>query len=79
MTVRVGTLPDGCFVEDDGVGIPEADREAIFEPGFSTSDGGTGFGTVSVRQIALAHGWAVTVTDGTAGGARFAFTDVERP
>jgi hypothetical protein len=79
VTVRVGTLPDGCFVKDDGVGIPEADREAIFEPGFSTSDGGTGFGMVSVRQIALAHGWAVTVTDGTAGGARFAFTDVERP
>jgi PAS domain S-box-containing protein len=79
VTVRVGTLPDGFYVEDDGVGIPEADREAIFEPGFSTSAGGTGFGLVSVRQIALAHGWAVTVTESGAGGARFAFTDVERP
>lgn len=33
---------------------------------------------VSVRQIAVAHGWDVSVTEGEEGGARFEVTDVER-
>nr|WP_255193203.1 ATP-binding protein [Natronobeatus ordinarius] len=77
VTVRVGTLEDGFFVEDDGPGIPAAEREAIFEPGYTTGDGNTGFGLPIVRRIADAHGWTVTVTDGPAGGARFEFSGVE--
>lgn len=77
VAVRVGTLPDGFYVEDDGAGIPAEDRDDVFEPGVTTKTDGTGLGLVSVRQIALAHGWGVTVTEGSDGGARFEFTDVE--
>ncbi len=41
VTVTIGELPDGFYVEDDGQGIPEAERESIFGAGHSTngSDG----------------------------------------
>ena len=77
VTVTVGTLADGFYVEDDGPGIPEDKREQIFEAGYSTADEGTGFGLRIVEQIATAHGWDVEVTDGSDGGARFVFTGVE--
>lgn len=75
-SVRVGAIRNGFFVEDDGPGIPEADREPVFEPGRTSKVDEGGYGLVSVRQIALAHGWSVRVTDGVDGGARFEFTDV---
>ncbi|WP_144799616.1 two-component system sensor histidine kinase NtrB [Halorubrum depositum] len=76
-TVTVGDLDGGFYVSDDGPGIPEADREAVFEAGFTTNDGGTGFGLEIVEAVAAAHGWDVRVTDGADGGARFEFTGVD--
>ncbi|MFB6184446.1 MAG: PAS domain S-box protein [Haloarculaceae archaeon] len=67
----------GFYVADDGPGIPEGDRERIFETGYSTSEGGTGLGLNIVEQVASAHGWEVRVTDSETGGARFEFTGVE--
>ncbi|MFW5903199.1 MAG: sensor histidine kinase [Halolamina sp.] len=77
VTIRVGVLEDGFFVEDDGPGIPPEDRSQVFEPGFSTSPDGTGFGLHIVRRIAETHGWSIRVTEGDAGGARFEVTGVE--
>ncbi|WP_247005333.1 PAS domain-containing sensor histidine kinase [Halorientalis litorea] len=79
VTVTVGPLADGFYVEDDGPGIPEAERADIFTAGYSTADGGTGFGLDIVQQVAEAHGWTVSVTDGDDGGARFEITGVQRP
>jgi signal transduction histidine kinase len=62
---------------DNGIGLPEADRDAVFEAGYSTSEGGTGFGLNIVKQIVDAHDWAIRVTDGTDGGARFEITGVQ--
>ncbi|WP_159900464.1 PAS domain S-box protein [Salinirussus salinus] len=76
VTVRVGDLPDGFYVEDDGPGIPPDHREHVFELGYSTAEGGTGLGLNIVEEIAHAHGWAVEVTEGGDGGARFEFTGV---
>ena len=75
VTVRVGALPggNGFYVEDDGRGIPEADREQVFESGYSTSEDGTGFGLAIVRTIAEAHDWSVELTESDSGGARFEF------
>jgi len=42
-------------VEDDGPGVPEAHRERIFEPYFSTKRKGTGLGLAIVRRIAQDH------------------------
>ena len=49
VTVTVGTLADGAgfFVADDGAGIPEAERERVFESGYTTAADGTGFGSPS--------------------------------
>lgn len=79
VTVRVGTLPDGFFIADDGPGIPEVDRDSVLESGFTTSEEGTGFGLAIVSQIADAHGWEVEITEGASGGARFEFSGVDRP
>lgn len=77
VTVTVGTRADGFYVEDDGPGVPESDRDHVFETGYSTSQEGTGFGLSIVEQVADAHGWEVCVTEGADGGARFEVTGVE--
>ena len=76
VTVTVGELPDGFYVADDGPGIPERERGAVFETGYTTGDG-TGFGLAIVEQVAEAHGWTVDVTESEGGGARFEFTGVD--
>lgn len=73
VTVRVGSTRSGFFVEDDGPGIPESDRECVLERGFSTAAEGSGLGLAIVRAIADAHGWDVRVTESEQGGARFEF------
>ncbi|ELZ78089.1 HTR-like protein [Haloferax larsenii JCM 13917] len=77
VTVVVDTLDDGFYVEDDGPGIPEADREQVFERGYTTHDDGTGLGLPIVHSVAEAHGWSVDLTTGETGGARFGFRGVE--
>ncbi|MDS0284245.1 histidine kinase N-terminal 7TM domain-containing protein [Haloarcula onubensis] len=71
VTVTVGSLPDGLFVEDDGVGIPEGERGDLFEAGVSGSDTGTGLGLMIVDQVATVHEWETTVTASADDGARF--------
>ena len=74
---RAGTsLPIGFYVADDGPGIPEAERDRVFEVGYTTDRAGTGFGLNIVREVAAAHGWEVRVTESAAGGARFEVTGV---
>jgi len=77
VTIWIGGLEDGFFVEDDGPGIPEEDRDQVFEAGYSSRDEGTGLGLSIVKSIADAHEWEVAVTAGREGGARFEFTGVE--
>jgi PAS domain S-box-containing protein len=81
VTVRLGPLPDapGFFVEDDGPGVPEAERESVFEFGYTTSEEGTGLGLGIVRRIAETHGWDYRLTTGRDGGARFEFAGVDPP
>ncbi|MEW8525274.1 MAG: ATP-binding protein [Candidatus Thiodiazotropha endolucinida] len=64
-------------VEDDGSGVPEQERERIFEP-FARLDsardresGGVGLGLAIVNQIARWHGGRVWVETSSLGGARF--------
>jgi len=77
VTITVGDLDEGFYLEDDGPGIPRGTGDDVFEAGYSTSDEGTGFGLSIVRQVAEAHGWNVGVTEGANGGARFEITGVE--
>lgn len=78
VTVRVGQADaNTIYLEDDGQGIPEDERDAVFDPGYSSTPDGTGFGLAIVRGLAEAHGWTVTLTESDVGGARFEFGDVE--
>jgi len=81
LTITVADLRDarGFLVADDGVGIPEDERDTVFDAGFSTADDGTGLGLNIVRTIADAHGWQVTVTESDGGGACFQFGNVHTP
>ncbi|WEL26656.1 GAF domain-containing sensor histidine kinase [Haloferax volcanii] len=76
VTVTVGALDDGFYVEDDGAGIPPELRSRIFDTGFSTGTAGIGFGLTIVSNVVDAHGWTVSVEESAAGGARFEFTGV---
>ena len=76
VTVEVGSLQDGFYVEDDGPGIPPEERDRVFDSGYTTSDDGTGFGLRIVREILDAHGWDIAVTESAAGGTRFEITGV---
>ena len=78
LTVRVGVVDRGFYVEDTGPGIPTDERDAVFDRGYSTNDG-TGLGLTIVQAIAEAHGWSAAVVDGADGGARFEFSGVDCP
>ncbi|WP_148414138.1 histidine kinase N-terminal 7TM domain-containing protein [Haloferax sp. KTX1] len=78
VTVTVGATHDGFFVEDDGPGVPPADRPKLFESGFTTADDGTGFGLAIVQTIADAHGWSIGYEDDPDAGARFVIRGVDR-
>ncbi len=77
VTVTVGELRDGFFVEDDGPGIPKTIKDDVFGHGFTTDTDGTGFGLSIVKGVADAHDWEVEIHEGETGGARFEFTDVQ--
>lgn len=65
--VRVGPCADGLYVEDDGVGIPDDERESVLEHGDSTAADGTGLGMSIVKTIEP-HGWAIATGGSDAGG-----------
>jgi signal transduction histidine kinase len=76
VAVAVGDTDGGFYVADDGPGIPEEERDAVFEVGYSTENG-TGIGLNIVRQVVDAHGWTVRATESAAGGTRFEITRVD--
>ena len=77
-TIRVGDLPDGFYVEDDGPGIPDEIRDDVAEAGFTTKADGIGLGLTFVKQLADTYEWQWAVTDSASGGARFEFANVDQ-
>jgi signal transduction histidine kinase len=79
--IIVGLEPHGTaaclYVEDEGPGIPPADRNRIFERfqrldrDRQSSIAGTGIGLSVVRDLVVRHGGSCTVTSGKCGGAKF--------
>jgi len=78
VTVTVGTLADGFYVEDDGEGIPEKKRAQVFEEGNSGNSAGTGIGLAVVESVVNLHGWEIQITESAERGARFEITSVDR-
>lgn len=80
--VHVAIDPEGDAVRfsvtDEGPGIPEEERDEVFER-FRRLDGGsakpgTGLGLYICRGLVEAHGGRIRVDDGAQGGAEFSFT-----
>ncbi|WP_372446331.1 sensor histidine kinase [Kribbella aluminosa] len=83
-TVRLTTAErDGAAVitvEDDGDGIPEADRQRVFErfvrldTSRSRASGGSGLGLSIAREITRAHHGTITLTSAPTGGTTATIT-----
>ncbi len=77
VTLRSGGGRATILVDDHGPGIPETEREAIFEPfrrleaSRNRERGGAGLGLAIVRQVVESHGGSISVGDRPGGGARF--------
>lgn len=76
--VELAPTPKGVrlSVSDRGPGVPDAERERIFEPfyrpeGEASAGGGIGLGLSLVRQIARRHGGEVRCEGREGGGTRF--------
>jgi signal transduction histidine kinase len=67
-------------VEDDGPGIPPADRERVFERFVRLDDsrsrrsGGAGLGLAIARELVGTHGGTLVVGESPSGGAVFELT-----
>ena len=67
-------------IDDDGPGIPAAERQAVLEPFYrlepsrSRITGGSGLGLAIVKQIAEAHGGSVAIERSPQGGVRAIIT-----
>ncbi|WP_332768126.1 sensor histidine kinase NtrY-like [Phenylobacterium sp.] len=58
-------------VEDNGVGLPDKDRDRLTEPYVTTREKGTGLGLAIVKRILEDHGGELILTDALSGqGAR---------
>ena len=79
-TITIGAAAhDGraeLWVDDEGLGIPEEERELVFDPFYrsprdrSSRDGGSGLGLAIARSIVVAHGGSLTAESSASGGAR---------
>jgi signal transduction histidine kinase len=83
-TVALSARRDGDLLEiavdDDGPGIPEEERERIFEPFYrldrsrDRATGGFGLGLSIARKAVALHGGVLAVQRSPLGGARFVIT-----
>jgi signal transduction histidine kinase len=79
VTVTGASIASGWAFEfsDDGPGIPEHERAALFDPwqrGTAALDGGYGLGLAIVSAVIAQHGGEITIDDSPSGGACFRFT-----
>ncbi len=73
--IRVATASVAGYlvlhIEDDGPGIPPADRPKVFDPFFTRRNGGIGLGLTVVQQIVQSHHGEIIAAQSPLGGAQF--------
>jgi signal transduction histidine kinase len=78
--IEVELTTGGLVVSDAGAGVPDAEKDKIFEPFYRPAghdegrDGGVGLGLHLCAQIARVHGGGVRCLDRPGGGSRFEVT-----
>jgi signal transduction histidine kinase len=70
---RGGVAGWGVAVSDSGPGIAADVKERVFEPFFTTRQGGTGLGLAVAQHIAIQHGGRIEADNVPGGGALFTF------
>ena len=72
---RIADLPGAAeihvTVADNGPGLPDADRDRLFQPFFTTRSDGTGLGLALVQKFIVTHNGQVRATNRPEGGAAF--------
>lgn len=77
--VTVEACDRGFAIADDGPGIPPEERESVFEPGYTDSEDGTGFGMTIIENIVEGHDWRCVIEESDQGGLRLVIvTDEEQ-
>jgi len=76
VTIRAAPLGKGdsgvvLSIQDEGPGIPEAQRQQIFDPFFSTKFTGTGLGLAIARSLVEQHGGTLEVESEVGRGSTF--------
>jgi len=73
INVVLDQVADGFLIQvsDDGPGIPNAIRERIFEPFYTTNTRGTGLGLTVAKTIVKEHGGVLECCNNDAQGACF--------
>jgi two-component system sensor histidine kinase FlrB len=70
-THRVGSTGLEVHIMDDGPGVVASEREAIFQPFYTTRNLGSGLGLAVVRTVLEAHNGRAWVEPGEFGGSVF--------
>ncbi len=73
LIVESRPAPEGAEIIfcDSGHGMTEKVRDRVFEPFFSTKEGGTGLGLAVSQQILQAHGGSIRCESQPGGGTTF--------
>jgi signal transduction histidine kinase len=73
LSISASALENGVQItlQDTGPGIPQTDQNKVFEPFFSTKEGGTGLGLTVSYNIITAHGGTLDLVNGPKPGACF--------
>lgn len=78
ISVEAAPADDGrtfsLTVRDGGPGLPEAGRDKLFRPFYSTREDGIGLGLAYVKKIVEYHGGTVDAANAAGGGALFTLT-----
>lgn len=81
-SIRLELSGAAFVVQDTGVGIPEEDREAMFQPfvrGGAKRGDGLGLGLSLVQRICDNQGWSIALTAVEPNGCRFEVVLGKRP
>ena len=68
---KVGKDQMKLVYEDDGVGIPDAEKGKLFKEGYGK---GTGYGLYLIRKMCEIYGWTIQETGKQGKGAQFTIT-----
>ena len=78
VTIRSGVTPADSTarvaISDTGPGIPAEHLDRVFEPYFTTKEGGTGLGLALARKIVEEHQGTIRAENAPGGGATFVVT-----